>query len=250
MRWLSNHPQVNITVRQQFYFDLRKISAEKYAAQFPNCAERNCTGMVAIDGSVTYAMSPNVAERIKRELPNANFIFLVRNPVERAISKFEMQLKDEPGRVAGLTFNEAVAFALPRIKTIMERYEKTRTSPDEDIWEFVGRDSKSSGFTHSKPIFAGLYAHLLHPYLKLFPNSRFLFLSSSDMKQNPEAYGQQVLEFLGLQPRDAPIERAYELEHTEKPSEQTLAQLADFYRPYNKLFNTMAKTDIDLDKPS
>ena len=63
---------------------------------------------------------------------------------------------------------------------------------------------------------------------------------------------EKVFDFVGLEPlADLDVtKRLNSLEHTVQPEKETLRLLADFYKPHNKLFDTLTGTDFHLDEPS
>ncbi len=96
------HPRVAPAARKEIHcFDLRfDKGMDWYRAQFPDCAG----GLVTGEASPYYVFHPHVPERVRRHLPDVKLITLLRNPVDRAYSHYqhEVRLEREP-----LSFEEA-----------------------------------------------------------------------------------------------------------------------------------------------
>jgi hypothetical protein len=88
-RHLGLHPEIGVAVEKELHFfskpEVHARGLGWYARQFP--AGRPCRG----EASATYAkrhLHPGTAERVRDALPGVRLIYLVRDPVERAISHY------------------------------------------------------------------------------------------------------------------------------------------------------------------
>jgi hypothetical protein len=119
------------------------------------------------EASVTYTFHPypaGVPERIHAVAPDAKFIYLVRDPVRRALSHYRHRV------VLG---------------------EETRTlsevvhDPDEPTERYLAASS---------------FAHQAEQYLRLFSQDRFLFLEHGDLLANRDRLLRTCFEFLEVDP--------------------------------------------------
>jgi hypothetical protein len=113
---LAAHPEVFVPphVKEVHYFDLlfrRKLA--DYAAVFADGA-----GRVKCDVTPSYGKLPPARIRfVRRVMPDARLVFLMRNPVERAWSQAVMDLATRTGRDPGSLDDDALRahFRNPRI---------------------------------------------------------------------------------------------------------------------------------------
>lgn len=124
---------------------------------------------------ITIFWPPSVG-RILDYNPQAKFIFLFRDPIERAFSGWCM----ESGRGAeSLPFPTAIREGRERLNGLPELH------PDRRVYTYVER---------------GLYAQQLDRIFGLAPQSQLLFLSSKDLARNPVETLARVSDFLSIAP--------------------------------------------------
>lgn len=85
------------------------FTPEEYEELFAGVKNETAIG----EASTEYLYFPGVAARIKKSLPEAKLIAILRNPVERAFSAFCYQLRDD---CEPLSFEEALSAESQRIK--------------------------------------------------------------------------------------------------------------------------------------
>jgi hypothetical protein len=136
---------------------------------------------LAGEKSTDYLESGPAAERIARDLPRVQLIFILREPAERAYSNYLWT------RTNGL---ETLDFAT----ALMTEDERERTLPDR------------LRFARPYSYFSrGLYADLLARYFDRFPRRQLLVLKFEDIVTRPVDLASRVHRFLGitLRPEDA-----------------------------------------------
>lgn len=101
-----------------------------------------------------------VAQRMHAQFPNLRLIYLVRDPVERAVTHF------------------------------LHDISKGRVTPDD--FDAVFADPTTTYFQSSR------YAYQLEPYLELFGRDRILVITSEDLRDERVATLQRVFAFLGV----------------------------------------------------
>lgn len=99
---LKGHPQVFLPATKELNFFYRDLPASWYAQQFADAAGTQAAG----DISPNYMVLPGVAERMHAVLPEARLICLLREPVARARSQYQMAV-DLGNIPAGTPFLEA-----------------------------------------------------------------------------------------------------------------------------------------------
>ena len=113
------HPDVSNTKRKEPHYHFAQVMGEHFdgpadndtvsqmfvteASQYEALYE---PGKLAIDGSAMSIEHPRVLEAINRQCPNAKFIIMLRDPVERAFSAYSHLVRDARETVS---FKQAIA---------------------------------------------------------------------------------------------------------------------------------------------
>jgi hypothetical protein len=173
--YLGQHPQIQMSAVKEtnffagppgeFPFPVGQVERrDEYEALFdPAFAVRG-------EASPSYASAPRrqgVPERIKRLVPEAKFVYLVRDPVARTVSQFQMLVVEGKEK---RSFADAVA---PLDAADPHTFHLTCQS---------------------------FYAHQIERYLEHFPRERLLVLDQADLLANRDATLGSVFAFLGVDP--------------------------------------------------
>ena len=160
-RYLTEHPDVGGATKKEVHFFDRSYhkGMDWYLAHFPERGESTVVG----ESSPSYLFHPDVPERVRRTLPHAKLIVLLRNPVDRAYSQYQMRLR----RVGEDSFEEAVDEELARLPSNGEL-----PGPEKGHHAFLPR---------------GVYADQLQRWLAVFPREQFLVLHSEAFFTRPDA---------------------------------------------------------------
>ena len=181
-KFLAQHPEICFAPNKEVHFfdsvdynaagDQRELNYH-YQKAFPNWQGQKIIG----EATPIYMYLPFVAERIYRYNPQMKLIFLLRDPVERAISHYNMEL----GR--GLEWSSLpMAIAL----------ESSRLAKDRHNFQ-----EKSSLRCHSY-VDRGFYAQQIINMQKYFPIAQMLFIKTTDLWQQHQLVLQNIYNFLGL----------------------------------------------------
>ena len=199
-----------------------------YRAFFPleasrSLARRRGRDRIAGEATPNYLFHPQAPPRAAEVLPSARLIALLRDPVERAYSHY--QLMHRTGR-ENLTFVDALAA------------EAERLAGERDAMQTVP-DFRGPHHRHHAYVARGLYAEQLERWLDHFSREQLLVIRAEDFRDRPAEIFAQTLAFLGVQPwmparfelRNAavytPIDRALGAELAERfaESNRRLARL-------------------------
>jgi len=157
---LREHPQVYLTpdVHEIFFFDRYfDRGVEWYARYFRGYGGQRRVG----DVTPTYLAHPLAAERVRQVLPRATLLVSLRNPIQRAWSKYlHMWRKGDLPRGRG--FRDACASAP----------------------EILGD---------------GEYFRCLEPWRRRFPAAQLNYLLVDDLKRDPAAYLRRAYQVLGVE---------------------------------------------------
>jgi hypothetical protein len=184
--YLSQHPEVFVATRKetsfwlfegrppQFtgpgddYFCRRAITERAaYDDLFRRAGPERAIG----EASVYYLHRPEVFERIDQALPDVRVIAILRDPVERAFSAYQLLVREGRERVP--TFGEALALEAARTRVGWEW-----------AWQYRG---------------GGFYADRVRRMLEVF-GDRSLVLRTSELEQQPLTLLRRTFEFLGVDP--------------------------------------------------
>jgi hypothetical protein len=169
--WLYNmlrqHPQVFLPAIKELNFFYRDLPQERYEAHFPAASAQRLRG----DISPNYMVLPGVAERMHAVVPGARLICILREPLARAKSQYQMAVK--LGNIpADMSFIEAFRANL--------QYLRER----------------------------GCYADLLARFEHYYPPERMRVLLYDDLLADPAAFLRDVLSYLGLVQEALPPDHA------------------------------------------
>ena len=165
----------------------------------PRLGSKN--GQRSITGEATpyYLFDPPVAKRMAEIVPQARLIALLRNPVDRAFSHYQMQVKrgTEPR-----TFEEAIEQQ------------------------------------HSSYMSRGIYVDQLLRWFEVFSKEQMLVLKSEDFFKRPVETLKVVLTFLDLpdwQPDASELQqRRHSGTYKQTMDPSTRRQLEAYFEPYNQ----------------
>lgn len=171
--YLDQHPEIQMSAVKEtnffagppgkFPFPVGQVEdRDEYEALFdPAFAVRG-------EASPSYASAPRrggVPERIKSLVPEAKFVYLVRDPIARTVSQYQMLVAEGKERTS---FAEAIA---PLDSTDPHAFHLTCQS---------------------------FYAHQIELYLEHFPRQRLLVLDQAELRADRASTLRSVFSFLGV----------------------------------------------------
>ena len=191
---LSEHPAVlTARVKEVQYFTKYYARGEGwYRAQFPLAASgwavHRRAGITPAVGEATAAclFDPRSPARVHSFDPSLKLVVVLRDPIERAYSHFQMELRW--GRETG-TFEEALAAEERELPQVLEliRREPLAEPPDGFARTYVAR---------------GLYAEQLERWLRHFDREQLLIVMSDELDADTAATP-TVTAFLGIPEHEA-----------------------------------------------
>ena len=177
---------------------------------------------------------------LKRVLPEAQFIVIMRNPTKRYFSHYWFQQR-RLARSKG-NFTEFIQYThTPKamedfhnctVDAIMQ-FRSCIDGENSVLYCVINeRSSRISDY-----LCQGLYYYHITPWLKIISHERFLFLRTEDLANDPSLTMSKVWCFLRLE--DTPTERVFKnvdnVIDDVAMHQQTKELLDEFYRPYNQL---------------
>jgi hypothetical protein len=186
------------------------------------------------EASVRYLDHPFTPKRLKDVSPNAKFIVLLRNPIDRAYSQYT--------RVSGtkrdsLSFEDAIGKENERTE-----HDYQKMISDEYYWP--------ADFFRLSYLSRGIYVDKLKRWMEIFPKERFLILQSEEFFKNTSEVYKQVIEFLGLPKHELKeyrqIGKAKYKQEKMKP--ETRKKLIEYFKPHNQELYKFLGIEFDWDK--
>jgi TPR repeat protein len=219
--YLTEHPSVGLPSHKEIhYFDLNFERGERwYRRHFPTTAasrraqRRHGAPLITGEASPYYIFHPRAAQNIAAGLPEARCIVLLRNPVDRAYSHYQMACR--AGRETR-SFEEAI----DREHEFVER-ETARLSENPAY--------RSLDHRHHAYVARGLYADQLLRWYEHVDQERTLVLLSEKFFADPGKTTADVHRFLGLSPHELASYRALNQRPYDGPAPETRAELQDYY---------------------
>jgi hypothetical protein len=218
--YLLEHPGVLPSLRKEVhYFDFNYSRGLRwYRGHFPY-AHRLGRGSLTLEGSPYYLVHPLVPQRVARLLPDVKLIAVLRNPVDRALSHYQHEVR---GGRESLSFGEALDRESERLagEEVRLANEPNYYSYNHHRYSYVRR---------------GLYLEQLRRWAQHFPRSQMLVLQSERLFRDPAGTTASVHEFLGLQPHRLRVDRPFrQREYDRNLPAARRAQLAAFFEPHNR----------------
>ncbi|MEZ4887178.1 MAG: sulfotransferase domain-containing protein [Chitinophagales bacterium] len=250
---LCCHPQLTRSFEKEIgFFHRDKMYAKGrnwYNKQFiPSFSKQS----LSYEATPEYLFFPNVAKRIYEYSPSIKLIIVLRDPVSRAYSAwnmFKQKVENDASRKRLLEVNAVFANDKQRemILNIVEHH------PFPSFEYFVETElnySKFDDFSEGHNFLRrGLYAKQIREYLKFFHSSQLLIIEMNELKNNMVEVFKKIEVFLdvkGFRGWDTKILKpSHQRSYGEKISETTKKQLKTFYAPYNEDLYELIQTRFD-----
>lgn len=225
-RYINEHPAVAAAAgKEVHYFDWHfRRGTNWYRAHFPTVAyrawfrARSGQPLVTGEASPYYLFHPQVPGRVRALLPDVKLIALLRDPVERAWSSYNHQVR---AGEESLSFAEAIDREPERLAGELDRLRSDDTY-------------KSTAHRRYSYAARGIYADQLEAWLRVFPREQLLVIRSEDFFEDPRSSVAEVLRFLGLAPWDSTDFRRFNAGGEYGGMDPAMrARLREFFAPHN-----------------
>ncbi|MGL5083492.1 MAG: sulfotransferase domain-containing protein [Microcoleaceae cyanobacterium] len=215
---LCQHPQILPATEKEVHFFT--LNYEKglgwYQSQFPVSAEGRL--LVSGEGTPYYLFHPCVPQRVSQDFPNIKLIVLLRNPVERAISHYYMEVKLG---YESLPLEEAIAQETHRLQGEAEQL-------------LAHPSHYSYSHQHYSYLARGIYADQLQAWFRYFPQHQFLILDSQTFYTQPAKTLDQVFRFLGVPSYRLSYHKKYNAGNYPAVAFRMRQHLTDYFKPHNQ----------------
>ena len=182
--YLADHPEVCASrIKETFFFSRDyggqpEADRERYARLF-DCSDDH---RVLLEASPNYlGFTENVAPRIRKLLPNARLIFVLRNPVERFYSHYRFSRSK---------------FDLPEQMSIEEFYDRCREYSDGGF-DPAQTDIRERSL---RALEIGRYGKHLRRFYDVFDAAQIKVVFFDDLRTEPVRFMTEVCDFIGIDP--------------------------------------------------
>ena len=229
--YLAQHPDVRQPLGKEIhYFDLHYARGIRwYRGRFP-FRHRLRGAALTIDASPYYLLHPLAPERAAGLLPGVKLVAILRNPIDRAFSHYQHEVRD--GRET-LSFPDAIAREAERLAGEEER---------------LRRDSSYYSYNHHRYSYTtrGRYLEQLTRWMQHYPRARLLVVQSERLFSEPAAVCAELYQFLGLRPhRLEKYPAFYQGNYERAMAPELRARLADYFEPHNRALYQWLGTAYD-----
>jgi hypothetical protein len=233
-QYLHQHPHVNPAFKKEikFYNCLYHRGYFWYRSFFPLRfkMQSNETRFITGEASPNYLFHPKAPQRVAERLPDVKLIVLLRNPIDRAYSHYQMNVRSGWEE---LTFEEAIEKEPQRLAGEMERILADDRYPLETYRRY-------------SYISKGHYAEHLQRWLEYFPRQNLLVVRSEELFTAPDSVYQSTLAYLGLPAWSGAHFKVYSgAESYQAMCEETRQSLMAYYQPHNKNLYDLLGQDIE-----
>lgn len=225
-KYLCKHPWIARPLTKELHYfghNYRKGLAW-YSAHFSSIAYKRMVdklfgcNIITGESSPSYIFYPQAAERARELVPDVKLIALLRNPVERAYSHYQLLSRrgHEPLSFTGAIDRE------PERARLHNNIARNESAGKEWLYEYFGY------------LQGGMYADQLENWLQVFPKEQFLILRSEDLFANPDEVLSQTFRFLGLPERTIPTRKAYNSGSYDRMGEAMRTRLSEYFESHNQ----------------
>lgn len=223
---MIRYPSIaSAAVKEVHFFDENfSQGMDWYRTFFPSNLEN---GVITGEASPSYLFHPHAPSRIYAQLPHVKVIALLRNPIARAYSHYqhEVRLGHET-----LSFEQAIEHEPRRLAG---EYEKILAHEHYDSYSYM----------HHSYITRGIYVDQLQAWRKVLPKEQMLVLQSEAFYRNTNEVMEKVLNFLEVPFATLNRVKRHKSFPYEKIDPSTRAKLVAHFAPYNKRLATFLGED-------
>ena len=226
--YLNQHPNIVGALYDELgYFDDNyHLGVNWYKSLFPTILtkkriQKEHGKFLSFDDTPFYIYNPQVARRISNNFPNAKMILLLRNPIDRAYSNYNLPSSTK------LTFEET-------IKSEIDEINNTDLDSKDEL--YLVNDF------YEKILPRGFYAKQLESWYQIFPKEKILIQSSEEFGNNTHEVLKQIFAFLEIKQVKIPDITKQNVRKFSPMKQDTRDNLVDFFKPYNEsLYNLIGK---------
>ncbi|MEI6123995.1 MAG: sulfotransferase [Bacteroidota bacterium] len=211
-RFIAQHPKVFIPSQKELHYFDNKDFFKKYPPNYTiyhDWFQPNENQILLGEATPIYMYWKKAAKRIFLYNPCMKLIFILRNPIDRAYSHYNMEINCN---------NEYLSFRLALFFELVLR------------WLFPLKQFRVHSY-----IDRGYYSKSIKRMMKFFPKEQMLFLRTEDLQANHQSTLKKVFEFLNIPNVEIEQENFFVNEyHSMNESERNLLKIK-YHKEIEKL---------------
>jgi hypothetical protein len=229
---LYQHPMIVGTKGgvEVHYFTLNySMGVEWYQSKFE---KRRFPNQLIGEKSPSYLSFPIAAQRAHDHFPNLKIIMILRNPIDRSYSFYQMRKRSRQEPLD--TFEKALNSELERTHLQTYGLPVNQSREEMDPYRCFGYVSRS------------IYIYQVDAWLQFFPFTQILVIDSKDLQNNPDQTLNQVYAFLGLPEFHGHVMQPNLVNTYEPMDPETRKRLSIFFEPYNQALEQLWGVNFSL----
>jgi len=237
--YMIQHPNIYSALRKESkFFDLDyKLGLNWYKPNFPTNIKKyfvkNILKQKFLTGEATpaYFHHPLVPKRIFEKMPKIKLIVLLRNPIDRAYSDFNMRAR---GKAEKLPFDKAVEQELSLIA------QGRNLLANLEFQDYL---------SYFKPYLSrGYYYNQLQLWFEFFPKDNIQILITEEFNLYPDNSLKQTFKFLGLPELEIKNLKKQNVGKYEEMNTKLRSLLVEHFKPQNQKLYKFLGRDLNWDK--
>ena len=237
---LMEHPFVGKSLTKQIHFFDRYYDRQVfwYRVCFPFLWEKFFVEKIKRqkfstgEATVHYMTHPLAAQRAHSIVPNAKIIVMLRNPIDRAYSHYNME---KANNKETLSFDDAIDNESKRLQGEFE--------------EMLNNQNNSGrNYPHRAYVKSGEYIDQIKRWHKYYPKENFLYINSEEFSKNPSRVYSEVLSFLQLSSFKLSHYKKIRKREYEQMNSSTREKLKNHFSPFNKQLYEYLGIDFGWDE--
>jgi hypothetical protein len=198
--YIKQHPEIYMSpVKEPFFFDFNyEKGIEFYESFFEGHNGEKAIG----EATVWYMSWKSVPERIYRVIPEVKLIFILRNPVERAFSNYQMDLRSG------------------------------RYTPKQSFGYVIRNEKKIYGIDR-RIVSGGFYYQHLKRFENYFSRDNMLILLYDDFKKDVRFVEQSIYNFLEVDPTFKADKPSNKMVAEYIYNHELLSKVSKYFTPFN-----------------
>lgn len=246
-QYLSNHPDIIAPSQKEIDFFWLDHLFEKgyswYEAQFPKQTTFFGKRKISFESCPHYLFSVTAAKRIYEYNPEIKIIIILRNPITRAFSQFQMyqrrRFDTEKNKQSAKKYGGDI-----------QKFFEALNAPDfftnfseaiEQEWKAI----QTGGMQAPHLISQGFYAQQIENYLQFFPRKQMLLLEHQSLKNQTQETLRHVASFLEIKEKKwmkNELQKYHEGNYQEEINLKTYLKLQKIFKePNQQLFKLIGR---------
>jgi Sulfotransferase domain len=232
---LAEHPYVEPAAAKELHFFSSHfdLGLDWYRRCFPRPRYKDGRRTITGEATPSYLFDPYAPQRVAAAVPEARLIVVLRNPVDRAYSLYQMAMRK--GWDSTTSFEEAIG-AIQTLGSLppgggAPEYG-IHNALDENSWYLSG----------------GVYVDQLVRWSQYFSDEQMLVIKSEDFSKRPQATLKAVLEFLDLPEWEPEInelnKKRHEGGYIQEMHPATRRRLEEYFEPHNRRLYAFLGEDL------